>query len=516
MSPFGRKNRRSGQQQAAAAQPGAVRLSLSRTARRAGMFCLLLILALLVNLTRVQVVQAKKYNDHAANQRATIARYSQPRGDIIVAGKPVTGSKTTGNSLYRYRRSYTDGPLYAAVTGFSSQTYGNTLLEGVEDDYLSGSASSLSTRPLLDAISRSQVPGGDVYTTIDAKAQQAALNGLGSKRGAVAAVEPSTGRILALASTPSYDPDGITGTGSAVTQQWSTLAADPTQPMLNRALRQTYPPGSTFKVVTMSAGLANNVVSGVDVATDSPNPYTAKDTSTAITNESAGDACLNATLEYALQVSCNTVFAKLGVDVGEANMVRMAQAYGFNQSSQTVPVGVVRSNFDTGLTGQAYLALSSIGQYDTAATPLQMAEVEAAVADNGTLMKPMLVSRITRDDGTTVQTFGPQTFSQPISSTVAAEIQQAMVKVVTDGTGGNAAIPGAVVGGKTGTAQHGIGNTGTPYAWFISYAKPSASAPSPVAVAVVIEDSNANRADVSGGGLAAPIAKAVMQAVLNG
>ena len=518
MSPFGRKNRNPGQRQAApaAAQTGAVRLSLCRTARRAGMFCLLLILVLLVNLSRVQVVQANKYNDNAANQRATIARYAQPRGDIIVAGKPVTGSKQTGGSLYQYQRSYTDGPLYAAVTGFSSQTYGNTLLEGVEDDILSGSADSLSTRPLLDAISRSPVPGGDVYTTINAKAQQAALSGLGSKRGAVAAIEPSTGRILALASTPSYDPGSITGTGSAVTRKWSTLNSDSTQPMLNRALRQTYPPGSTFKLVTLSAGLANNVVSGIDVATDSPNPYTPKDTTTAITNESSSDACLDATLEYALQVSCNTVFAKLGVDVGETNMVKMAQAYGFNQSNQTVPVGVVRSNFDTGLTGQAYLALSSIGQYDTAATPLQMAEVVAAVANNGTLMKPMLVSKVTRDDGTTVQSFGPQTFSQPVSSTVAAEIQQAMVSVVTDGTGGNAAIPGAVVGGKTGTAQHGVNNSGTPYAWFVSYAKPSASAASPVAVAVVIEDSNANRADVSGGGLAAPVAKAVMQAVLNG
>ncbi|MEY9841781.1 peptidoglycan glycosyltransferase [Streptacidiphilus sp. EB103A] len=517
MSPFGRKNRTSDQRQAApASQAGAVRLSLSRTARRAGMFCLLLILVLLVNLTRVQVVQAGKYNDHAGNQRSTIARYAQPRGDIIVAGKPVTGSKQTGDSLYQYRRSYTDGPLYAPVTGFSSQTYGNTLLEGVEDDILSGSASSLSTRSLLDAISRTPVPGGDVYTTINAKAQQAALSGLGSKRGAVAAIEPATGRILALASTPSYDPNGITGTGTAVTQNWSKLNSASTQPMLNRALRQTYPPGSTFKVVTMSAGLMNNIYSGVDVATDSPNPYTAKDTTTAITNESAGDACLNATLTYALQVSCNTVFAKLGVDVGETNMVRMAQAYGFNQSTQTIPVGVVRSNFDTGLTGQAYLALSSIGQYDTAATPLQMAEVVAAVADNGTLMKPMLVDKLTRHDGTTVQTFSPTVFGRPISSTVAGEIQQAMVNVVTNGTGGNAAIPGAVVGGKTGTAQNGVNNSGVPYAWFISYAKPNASAASPVAVAVVIEDSNANRSDVSGGGLAAPVAKAVMQAVLNG
>jgi peptidoglycan glycosyltransferase len=181
-----------------------------------------------------------------------------------------------------------------------------------------------------------------------------------------------------------------------------------------------------------------------------------------------------------------------------------------------IPVGVAPSVFPTGLTGQAYLALSSIGQYDTTATPLQMAEVGAAIANNGVLMAPQLVSSLTRSDGTVIQSFSPRTFSRPISATVAAELQQMMVGVVTQGTGGNAAISGAIVGGKTGTAQNGINNSGTPYAWFVSYAKPSASAASPVAVAVVIEDSNANRADVSGGGLAAPIAKAVMQAVLNG
>ncbi len=493
---------------------GAVRLSLSRTGRRAGLFCLALVLLLLLNCTRLQVFQAKSLNDDAANQRSVIARYSQPRGNILVAGRTVTGSKQTGG-IYAYQRTYTDGPLYAPVTGFSSQTYGNTLVEGVENDVLTGQDSRLSTRPLWDEISRASVPGGNVFTTINSKAQQAAFQGLGSKRGAVAALDPATGRILALASTPSYDPNGITGTGPATTADWTRLNADSTQPMLNRALRQTYPPGSTFKVVTLAAALQTGLYSGIDVPTDSPNPYTPKDTDHALTNESASDACLNATLEYALQVSCNTVFGKVGVDVGAKNMVKTAEAFGFNQTGQTVPVGVVKSNFDADLTSEAFLALSSIGQYDTAATPLEMAEVAAAVADNGVLMQPRLLDKVTRSDGSTVQTFGDKQFGRPVSADVAAEIQQAMVNVVENGTGTNAQISGAIVGGKTGTAQNGVGNSGTPYAWFISYAKPSASAASPVAVAVVIEDSNANRADISGGGLAAPIAKAVMQAVLN-
>jgi penicillin-binding protein A len=513
MSLFGRRGKA-----ASAPEPhaGAVRLSLSRTSRRAGHFCLILILVLLVNCTRVQFVQAKKYNDNAANQRAVIARYSQPRGNILVGGRAVTGSRRTDEGNYQYRRTYTDGPLYAPVTGFSSQTYGNSLLEGVEDGVLAGTDSDLATHPLLNAISRAQVPGGDVVTTINAKAQKAAFDGLGGKRGAVAAIDPTTGRILALASTPSYDPGTIAGSGSAATAAWNRLNADASQPMLNRALRQTYPPGSTFKVVTLSAGLMNGVYSGIDVPTDSPDPYTPSDTTVPLVNESASDACLNATLRQALEVSCNTVFGKLGDDVGEAGMVKMAEAYGFNQSDQTIPVGVVPSVFDTTMTSKALLAQSSIGQYNTAATPLQMASVAAAVANGGVLMKPQLVQSTTRSDGTVLSSFHPQRFGQPISATVADEIQQAMVGVVTSGTGTNAAIPGVTVGGKTGTAQHGVGNSGTPYAWFISWAKPSGSSTSPVAVAVVIEDSNANRADVSGGGLAAPIARAVMQAVLKG
>lgn len=494
---------------------GERRLSLGRTSRRAAGFCLVLVLALLVNLTRIQFFQAKHYDDHRGNERPVIARYGQPRGQILVAGAPVTGSRATGG-VFDYVRTYTDGPLYAPVTGFSSQTYGNTLLEGVEDDVLSGTDTRLSGNPLWAAISREQSPGGHVYTTINAKAQRAAFAGLGAARGAVVALEPATGRILALASTPSYDPGGFAGTGSAATQDWARLTADPAQPMLNRALRQTYPPGSTFKLVTLAAALDAGKYQDVDQPTTSPDPFKPKDTTHPITNESASDACRNATLRYALEVSCNTVFAKLGTDVGAHGMERMAQAFGFDQSAQRVPVGVAESVFPTGLTSQAFLALSSIGQYDTRATPLQMAEVAAAIANGGLLMRPQLVERITRQNGGSVSEFSPKEFGRPVSADVAGEIQSAMIDVVAHGTGTNAQIPGATVGGKTGTAQNGVDNSGKPYAWFVAWARPKNSDVSPVAVAVVIEDSNANRADISGGGLAAPIARQVMQAVLGG
>jgi cell division protein FtsI/penicillin-binding protein 2 len=279
--------------------------------------------------------------------------------------------------------------------------------------------------------------------------------------------------------------------------------------MLDRALRQTYPPGSTFKVVTAAAALTAGA--DPDVPTDSPEPYPLPNSSHELTNEAPD--CENATLRLALARSCNTVYAKLGVDLGLDRMVRAAEAFGFNDPRLTIPVGVAPSVFDTSM-DRAQLALSSIGQFDTRATPLQMAMVAAGIADGGRIVRPRLVDRLTRADGTAVALFSERTYRQAVDARVAAELRSMMVDVVTRGTGANARIPGAVVGGKTGTAQNGVGNSGTPYAWFIGWAGPEGAAPR-VAVAVVIEDSDARRADISGGGLAAPVARAVMAAALG-
>ncbi|MCQ4083231.1 penicillin-binding protein 2 [Streptomyces sp. RB6PN25] len=482
---------------------------MNKPLRRVAIFCGLLIFSLLLRDNWIQFVEADSLKNNPNNRRIAINEYAQPRGDIIVDGKAITGSTTTGGD-FKYKRTYTDGPMWAPVTGYASQAYGTNMLEGVEDSILNGTDDRLFFNNTLDMLTGKNKQGGDVVTTLNAKAQAAAFNGLGNKKGAVAAIDPQTGAILALASTPSYDPSTIAGNGKNDQANWQSLNADSNQPMLNRALRETYPPGSTFKVVTAAAALDNGLYSSIDQPTDSPLPYTLPGTTTQLNNE-GNIPCKNATLRVALQYSCNTVYGHIGAQLGAAKMLEEAKKFGFDQPIYT-PVRAVPSNFDQNLNAPQ-TALSSIGQYDTAATPLQMAMIAAAVANDGKLMKPYMVDQLRAPNLNVIEQTTPQVMDQAMSPQTAQDLQQMMETVVNSGTGTNAQIPGVEVGGKTGTAQHGVANSALPYAWFISYAKTSSG--SPVAVAVVVEDGNANRDDISGGGLAAPIAKSVMEAVLN-
>ncbi|WNO72325.1 MULTISPECIES: penicillin-binding transpeptidase domain-containing protein [unclassified Streptomyces] len=482
-----------------------------RYIRRAAGLCFLLLLALLINAARVQLVASGSLDDNPANRRTAIGRYDGPRGDILVGGRPVTGNEDTGQQL-RFERTYPQGPLYAPVTGFSSQTYGTTLLENAEDTVLSGSDPLLTAFPFWNDVSGHRRSGGHVVTTIKPSMQEAAYRGLGGKRGAVAALEPSTGRILALVSSPSYDPGELSGTGMSTTYAWARLNAEYTQPMLNRAIRQTYPPGSAFKIVTAAAALDAGVVADVDAPTGTPDPYILPGTRTTLPNVTKD--CGNASLAYAIQWSCNSVMAAIGVKIGMAGMLDTVSRFGFNDRKLRIPSGVAPSNFDKRMTVDQ-LALSSIGQFNTTATPLQMAMVSAAVANGGDLKQPHLVERVTTPGGRTLSQTDQRSYHQAMSPSTARELQRLMVRVVEDGTGGKAAIKGARVGGKTGTAQHGLGNSGTPYAWFISWAQARGATQPAVAVAVVVEDATGVRGAISGGGSAAPIARAVMEAALR-
>ncbi|MFE5936999.1 peptidoglycan D,D-transpeptidase FtsI family protein [Streptomyces sp. NPDC056470] len=485
---------------------------MNKPLRRVAIFCGLLVLALLIRDNWIQYVRADELNAHPKNRRVTIERYANERGNIIVDGKPITGSVDSQDPYYRFKRTYTDGPMWAPVTGYASQAYDANQIEKIEDGILTGNDDRLFFDRTLSMFTGDKKKGGNVVTTLSGAAQKAAFEGLGDKTGAVVAIEPKTGKILALASTPSYDPSTFAGYSGKDEKAWLALEKDKNKPKLNRALREIYPPGSVFKVVTAAAALENGKVTDVDAPTDTPEPYKIPLSTRNMVNHAGG--CENASLNEALRVSCNSVFAKLGDDVGRDKMVEMAEKFGFN-AEQFTPVRSAASVYDKQM-DRGGNALSSIGQFNTATTPLQMAMVASAVANDGKLMKPYMIDKLESPNVDVIKQNEPEEMSRPVSAETAQKLQQMMENVVSKGTGAKADVNmnGVRVGGKTGTAQHGEKNSKRPYAWFISYAMTDQG--SPVAVAVIVEDSEGtNREDISGGGLAAPIAKAVMKAVLK-
>ncbi|MCD9141743.1 peptidoglycan D,D-transpeptidase FtsI family protein [Streptomyces albireticuli] len=481
---------------------------MNRPLRHVAVFALLLVLAVLVRATWVQAAEAGALDDNPHNRRQTIAAHSRPLGNILVSGKPVTGSTETDGEL-KYKRTYTDGEMYAPVTGYLSQAYGATQLESLYESVLTGRDSRL--RSPADALTGKEPTPGDVLTTLDPAVQKAAYEALGGKTGAAVALDPATGAILGMASTPSYDPGRFAGNGSADRKAWEALQNDKNQPMLNRALRQTYPPGSTFKLVVAAAALENGLYTSVDQPTDSPDPYLLPGTTTYLRNENTAAPCANASIRTALQYSCNNVFGHLAERLGQQKVAEQAKKLGFGDGKLDTPVRAAESLYPTGM-DKAQTALSGIGQFDVRATPLQMAMVSSAIANDGLLMTPRLVDRVTDGTSGVLEKSDPKEYGRAMSADTAQQLRSAMRTVVEKGTGTNARIDGLTVGGKTGTAQHGVDNSGTPYAWFVSYAQNAQG--KQIAVAVVIADSDAARSEVSGNGLAAPVAEAIMRAGL--
>ncbi|MFF9346709.1 peptidoglycan D,D-transpeptidase FtsI family protein [Streptomyces sp. NPDC014734] len=482
---------------------------MNKPLRRIAIFCGVLVLALLVRTNYLQYVRADELSTRDENRRVRIERYAHERGDIIVDGEPVTGSVETKSGDFKYKRVWKDGAMWAPVTGYSSQAFDASQIEKIEDGILTGNDDQLFFNRTMSMFTGEKKQGGNIVTTLSSAAQKAAFKGLGNRKGAVAAIDPQTGAILALVSTPSYDPSVFAGNSDADAKARQKLLNDKDKPMVNRALRETYPPGSTFKVVTAAAALENGLYTDIDAKTDSPLPWRLPQSTQDLDNE-GNIPCENASLREALRWSCNTVFGKISDDLGNQKMMDTAGKFGFNQEIFTP----VRSNASAyPKDNRPQNAMAGIGQASNRATPLQMAMVAAAIANDGKLMQPYMVDKRKAPNLDTIYTHKKEQFSQPLSGENAQKLQKMMETVVQDGTGKNAQIPGATVGGKTGTAQHGLNNSEKPYAWFISYAKTDKG--SPVAVAVVVEDGEANRDDISGGGLAAPIAKAVMKAVID-
>ncbi|MFE0423469.1 peptidoglycan D,D-transpeptidase FtsI family protein [Streptomyces sp. NPDC058953] len=481
---------------------------MNKTIRHTAVFSLLLVLALLLRATWVQAYDAEALADNDKNRRQVIDQYAQPLGDIVVAGTPVTGSKPSRSGDLAYQRTYPEAELYAPVTGYSSQAYGSTQLEGIYGDVLDGTDDRL--KDPVDALTRAQQEPGDVLTTIDPAVQEAAFKALGDTKGAVVAMDPETGRILGLASTPSYDPSTIAGTTDG--EAWQKLLDDPDKPMVNRALRQPLAPGSTFKLVVAAAALEEGLYGSVDEATASPMPYTLPLTSKPLPNDIANAPCEDASIRTALRWSCNNVFAKIAIDLGQDKVRAMAEKFGFN-AERDVPVRAYESVYPKGLDAPQ-TGLTGIGQFDVTATPLQMALVSAAIANDGVLKDPHMVSQVVDSEGTVLDSYDGGQGKRILSEETAEQLRDAMVTVVEDGTASKARVSGAEVGGKTGTAQRGVNNSGKPYAWFTSYGTDRDTGKQ-VAVAVVIEDAGGPRSEVSGNGLAAPVAQKVMTAALK-
>lgn len=478
-----------------------------RAIRRLGWVLGVLVVALVVNLTFQQFIFAGSINAEPGNQRTVLAEYKRERGPILVGTKPVARSVPTPKKTYKYLRTYSDGLLYAPATGFYSSLYGGTGLERTENDILSGNDPRLFVDRIEQLIAGRVPEGGAVQTTLLASAQKAAANGLGTQVGSVTAIDPKTGELLALAQSPSFDPNGLATHDAAAAQDYyRNLERDPDQPLLNRPLVQTIPPGSTFKLVTAAAALdagfePDSVIPG-------PAAYPLPGSNKSLTNWTGAPCGPNdkTTLANALAISCNSAFAWLGNELGDDALRAQAEKFGF-ESSFDVPMTAATSRFPED-PDEAQTAMSAIGQFDVQATSLQMAMVTAAAANQGVTMYPYLVRQVLAPDLTVLSNTQPREFDRAMTAQNAQKLLGMMVQVVNSGTGSNARIPGVNVAGKTGTAE--TAESRPNIAWFVA----AAPAEDPqVAVAVAVE--NTGRAEVSGNAAAAPIARAVIEAVLQ-
>ncbi|MGI8762085.1 MAG: peptidoglycan D,D-transpeptidase FtsI family protein [Jatrophihabitantaceae bacterium] len=515
---------------------------MNRPIRKLSIALAVMLAAVFVNLNFVQVVKGDSYRNNPDNRRVLLNEYASPRGQIVAQGTAIASSKQTTDEL-KYLRVYEQGPVYAPVTGYYSFVYGTSGIEQVENSVLTGDDPRLFGTQLTGLLTGRNARAGSVELTLNPAAQQAAYAAMKAngkmRRGAVVALDPTTGAILAAVSTPSYDPNKLSSHSQAtVTQAWQAYQHDPADPMLNRALDQLYPPGSVFKVIDSAAALKAGYKP--DQRIPAPNSYwplEPKKTSACPANHQGacvqnfnGETCDNgktAALAFALAKSCNTAFAQLVVSkLGADRLAAEAKLFGFDSSSQLqVPLDVAPStigSLNELRNDDAALAQSSFGQRSVAMTPLQGAMISAAVANNGSLMKPYLVARELGPTLSTLSRTQATQLSQVIDPGLDQQLQSMMEGVITspEGTGGPANItdiPGVVVGGKTGTADHGVpdkyGSQPPPHAWFSGFALQNGIPK--IAVAVIIEDGGVNGNETTGGLAAGPVAKAVMEAYLK-
>lgn len=477
--------------------------------KRVANFILLMFLSLFVAASAMQVVNADSLSNDSRNQRAVYEGYKTQRGAILVNNKPIAESIKTSDA-YRYLRQY-NGEQYSAITGFYSLFQGRTGLENVLDSSLRGDNSAAFFQQLNALLSGNPVSGASVELTIDEDVQLAARNAMGNMKGAVVAIEPATGRILALVSKSGFDANLLSTHNTAdASANYKKLLTNKNAPLINRAIGgDLYAPGSVFKLIVAAAAFESGEYTPQSKL---PNPktYILPGTTTAITNSGEG-RCGGATtvsIATALKLSCNIPFAQLGISLGQEAISKQAKAFGFGEEL-SIPLKATPSVYPENL-DDAQTALTSFGQFDVRVTPLQMAMVSAAIANAGIEMKPYLVDQVFTSNLTLLEEGKPTELGRSITTSSAERLKTMMIAAVSSGVSSNAKIPGVKVAGKTGTAENGVND---PYTlWFTGFAP--ADNPQ-VAVAVVIEDGGGKGQSGRGNTLAAPVAKKVMEAVLN-
>jgi peptidoglycan glycosyltransferase len=491
---------------------------MNRALRRISLVVLAMFLLLLLSVNYVQAFEPSSLAVERGNARVFSQQYQYQRGSILTSNNKTIAESVHVKGIYAYQRSYPDPFVYAPVTGYDS-LYSATGIEKTEDRFLSGSDPQLTVHNLIDLVTGKPRRGATVQLTINSAAQTTAyeqLKATGLPSGAVA-IDPKTGAILALASYPTFNPNKYATFDSAQLKRADNhYLNDPGQPLLNRAINQTFPPGSTFKVVTSSTAFSTGNYTPqtrVYAPTNLNLPGTTKDLIN-FDNSPCNDGS-NPTgsgkvpLLFAFTVSCNTVFGNLGMQLGDNLIRQQAVKFGMNDANLRIPLPVSASSYPP-IPGNdpALTAYSAIGQYSDQVTPLQEAMFSAAIANNGTLMTPYMVQKVTAPDLTPLETAQPTPLGQTVSPSVAANVSQMMVNVVKQpyGTAHNTAfLPNIAIAAKTGTAQNGANNTGLDDAVFTCFAPVSNPQ---IAVGVIVK----------GGGLgadaSAPIAVKIIQAYL--
>lgn len=471
---------------------------------------LVLYAVLFVQLNIVQLVRADDYRSNEANTRDIVRQFSEPRGRIITGdGRTIAESIVVATDLERLR-SYPDGELYAHVTGYLSLNFGASGLERSLNEELAGATTEIGVKSLADLfVERDRT--ADVIVTLDHEVQRIAQAALGDRKGAVVAMDPRTGALLALWSWPSFDPNELAAHDlAAVADARQRLLDAPGAPLRSRAHQERYPPGSTFKLVTAAAAIESLHATPTDPIFEVAAEYIAPQTERPITNF-GGSAC-GGDLTELMRVSCNTGFAELGVIVGANRMAVTARAFGFNERPDTDLPDAVASVFPSVEFFEdnvPLLAQSAIGQFEVAATPLQMAMIAAAIANDGVLMRPHVVAEVVDSDGTVVRRTEPEVLNQPVARETADDIETMMEGVVAAGTARTMQIPGVRVAAKTGTAE--LGTVDGTHAWVVGFAPVGAPR---IAVAVFVEG-DATTGQQTGGAVAGPIAREVIRSGLE-